>query len=130
MHAEDRTLSVVFETSVRLMVPLFQRPYVWKEPDNWEWHTNWPLPEGADGDQEDFRNHMIHTFGNLSLVTGKLNPSLSKAGWSDKRAALGEHSALAVNRQLQQYEEWDEKRILERSIQIGEIALKLWPRPA
>ena len=36
MHAEDRTLGVVFETTVRLLVPLFQRPYVWKEENNWE----------------------------------------------------------------------------------------------
>lgn len=36
MHAEDRMLGVVFETTVRLMVPLFQRPYVWNEERNWE----------------------------------------------------------------------------------------------
>ncbi len=36
MHAEDRTLGIVFETSVRMMVPLFQRPYVWNESKNWE----------------------------------------------------------------------------------------------
>jgi len=36
MHAEDRALGVVFETTVRLLVPLFQRPYVWKEENNWE----------------------------------------------------------------------------------------------
>ncbi len=36
MHAEDRTLSVVFETSVRLVVPLLQRPYVWNKEKNWE----------------------------------------------------------------------------------------------
>ena len=36
MHAEDRTLGVVFETTVRLLVPLFQRPYVWKQENNWK----------------------------------------------------------------------------------------------
>lgn len=93
-----------------------------------EWHANWPLPEGADGDQEDLRNHMVHTFGNLSLVNGKLNPSLSNAGWIDKKAALGEHSALAMNRLLQQHDDWDEKHILRRGMQMAEIAVTLWPR--
>lgn len=36
MHAENRTFGVVFETTVRLLVPLFQRPYVWKQDNNWE----------------------------------------------------------------------------------------------
>jgi uncharacterized protein with ParB-like and HNH nuclease domain len=36
MHAEDRPLSVVFETTVRLLVPLYQRPYVWKQENNWD----------------------------------------------------------------------------------------------
>jgi len=94
-----------------------------------EWRKNWPLPEGADGEQEDFRNHMIHTFGNLSLVTSKLNPSLSNAAWSKKKSALMEHSALALNRQLQEYAEWNEKWILLRSKQMARVALKLWPRP-
>ncbi len=36
MQAYDRTLSVVFDLNVRLMIPLFQRPYVWKREENWE----------------------------------------------------------------------------------------------
>ena len=40
MHAEDRTLGVVFETTVRLLVPLFQQPYVWKEGYCAHWCVN------------------------------------------------------------------------------------------
>jgi uncharacterized protein with ParB-like and HNH nuclease domain len=36
MQANDRTLSVVFDLNIRLMIPLFQRPYVWKQEENWE----------------------------------------------------------------------------------------------
>jgi len=36
VHAEDRTLGVVFEATAHLQVPLFQRPYVWKQQENWE----------------------------------------------------------------------------------------------
>lgn len=36
MQATDRTLSVVFDLNIRLMIPLFQRPYVWKQEENWE----------------------------------------------------------------------------------------------
>lgn len=35
MQATDRTLSVVFDLNIRLLVPLFQRPYVWEEEENW-----------------------------------------------------------------------------------------------
>ncbi|TFH11267.1 MAG: DUF262 domain-containing protein [Candidatus Atribacteria bacterium] len=36
MYAEDRILSVVFEATAHLQVPLFQRPYVWNREENWE----------------------------------------------------------------------------------------------
>jgi uncharacterized protein with ParB-like and HNH nuclease domain len=36
LHAEDRTLGVVFDAVAHLQVPLFQRPYVWKQEENWE----------------------------------------------------------------------------------------------
>lgn len=36
MKAESRTLQRIFEQSIRYCVPLFQRPYVWNESENWE----------------------------------------------------------------------------------------------
>jgi len=36
MKAESRALSRIFEQTIRYQVPLFQRPYVWKQEENWE----------------------------------------------------------------------------------------------
>lgn len=36
MEAHPRRLKTVFRTDVRLVVPLFQRPYVWDEDEQWE----------------------------------------------------------------------------------------------
>jgi uncharacterized protein with ParB-like and HNH nuclease domain len=40
VEAGPRTVKFIFEQSRRLVVPLFQRPYVWKREEQWEplWH--------------------------------------------------------------------------------------------
>ena len=58
-----------------------------------------------------------------------MNSSLSNQPWPKKKLALKEYSALALNRQLQQYDEWDEKWILARGKQMANLALTVWPRP-
>src|SRR3954454_16936292 len=35
MQANKRSLGHIFDPSLRLVVPLFQRPYVWKQEANW-----------------------------------------------------------------------------------------------
>lgn len=36
MEAHPRTLRYIFRQEVRLLVPLFQRPYVWEAETQWE----------------------------------------------------------------------------------------------
>src|SRR5262249_1625214 len=36
MNATKRSLGQIFDPSIRLVVPLFQRPYVWEQEKNWE----------------------------------------------------------------------------------------------
>lgn len=36
MQANDRALGNVFDLNIRLKIPLFQRPYVWKQEENWK----------------------------------------------------------------------------------------------
>jgi hypothetical protein len=43
-----------------------------------KWHAHWPLL--AAGNEAE-REHIIHTFGNLTLLTGKLNSKVSNAAW-------------------------------------------------
>ena len=36
MDAKSRQLNSIFDPNVFFQVPLFQRPYVWRERENWE----------------------------------------------------------------------------------------------
>jgi len=36
MDANSRNLGVIFDMTLKMMIPLFQRPYVWNEEQNWE----------------------------------------------------------------------------------------------
>jgi len=91
------------------------------------WEENWPLADTSPEARER-RGTLLHTFGNLTLVTEKLNPSLSNAGWSKKRQALQQHSALTLNRMLLGNEIWDEETIRGRNRLIADLALGIWPR--
>jgi hypothetical protein len=95
-----------------------------------KWRTNWPLPEGATLEEEMKRDETLHHFGNLTLLTNKLNPSLSNAPWAEKKTALMEHSALAMNRELQFASQWNENTIADRGAEMFKLVLRIWPRPS
>ena len=92
------------------------------------WQTNWHIPNG-DNEANERRNHAIHTIGNLTLVTGPLNSSLSNAAWEEKRESLYEHSVLSLNKQLVRDwpQVWDETTIEERAVRLHESAVLVWP---
>lgn len=106
-------------------------------PQSWEDH--WPLPADQDpGHAKDRRNALLHTIGNLTLVTKKLNPSLSNAPWlaassagKSKRAGLHGHSILRLNHELVHSNEdaWDEDRIEARSALLLQHAIAVWGPP-
>ena len=66
-----------------------------------------------------------------TLVTNKLNSSLSHSPWSSKREALNEQSVLMLNRRLVDHwpNEWNEETIDERSLELAEIVCRVWPGP-
>ena len=95
-----------------------------------KWQSNWPFPSGVNGEHEARRNQLVHTFGNLTLVTDSLNPTLSNGAWRDKRPALLKYSILALNHAFQDQDEWNEEAIIQRGRELGKVALTLWSRPA
>ncbi|MFH5230312.1 DUF262 domain-containing protein [Antrihabitans spumae] len=94
------------------------------------WTENWPLPTDptAADTEEECRDALIHTIGNLTLVTSKLNSTLSNGSWASKRAHLLAHSALTLNRSLPPT--WTTADIEARSKYLGNAAITMWPRPA
>jgi hypothetical protein len=94
------------------------------------WTTeNWPLPEDTQ-EAKDARGALIHTFGNLTLVTGSLNSSLSNDTWIKKSKTLQKYSILLLNADLQVVGEWNETAIKNRSKGLFRLAKNIWPFPS
>ncbi len=96
------------------------------------WIEHWPLPSDVSAEERDLR---VHGIGNLTLVSGKLNPTMSNAPWlandatpASKKEALRQHSRLDINRQLLATagDTWDETKIAQRAEQLFDIAAKIW----
>ena len=98
-------------------------------PVGWE-KEDWPLPEDVDTDAATYqRNTLIHSIGNLTLATQKLNSSMSNDPWNNKRNELQEHSVLLLNNELLTRPTWDEEPIRSRSRRVAELVSARWPGP-
>lgn len=114
------------------------------------WEEDWPLVSpDEDSLSEDERRIQeeaarrnreshLHLLGNLTLVTGSLNPAMGNDPWAAKRAALGEHSTLLLNKQLIYGTDtdpptdgsvFDESRIDARGSILADLILREWPGP-
>ena len=94
-------------------------------PQSWDAH--WPFAEGED---QASREGLVHTLGNLTLVTAALNAAASNKSWADKRAALDKHSVLRINRDLLDSagDAWSHAQIRTRTEQLTAVVLDIWRR--
>lgn len=113
------------------------------------WAEHWPLANGKTApcesallaihsghtlDEEtkalmETREEAVNTFGNLTLLTSSLNPSIGNEGWKIKRKQLRQHSLLVMNREIANKEKWDEKSIKARSADLAKVANEIWKSP-
>ena len=99
-------------------------------PVGWN-QRNWPLPADIDTDVAALqRNSIIHSIGNLTLTTQKLNSSMSNSPWANKRNELQEHSVLLLNNELIVQTSWDEATIRSRSRRMADLVIERWPGPS
>jgi hypothetical protein len=98
-----------------------------------KWSSHWPPGEGYRGEAD--RDRLIHTIGNLTLLTSRLNSKVSNAAWlgaDGKREALHAHDVFFLNRDL--YDKavaaWTDDAIRARTDEIAGIVVKIWPVPA
>lgn len=96
-----------------------------------KWINNWPLADNADADT---RNHVIKTLGNFTLLTQKLNASISNSSWSvkvngrnNKEALKTYANGLLTLAGVLDINDWNENTINARSIWIACKASKVWP---
>jgi len=95
-----------------------------------KWVTHWPLDAGGDSDA---RDRLVHTLGNLTLLTGRLNSKVSNGPWlgdDGKRAGLIGHDVLMLNRDMRARDgAWTENAIKQRTDDLIQIIAAIWPVP-
>jgi hypothetical protein len=97
-----------------------------------KWATHWPTPDGPLGESE--RDRLIHTIGNLTLLTGPLNSKVSNGPWSGdegKWRALEAHDVLMLNRDLRDTAPaaWTHDLIRARTDEMARMVIDIWPVP-
>ncbi len=112
-----------------------------------KWFENWPL-NGTSVIEDDFvvaqhavmteedkegkyhlimdRNRLLHTFGNLTILTSALNPSVSNASFPIKKEKICSQSTLIINQYFQSKEEWNEEEITIRSKSLFKSISQIW----
>ena len=114
-----------------------------------KWQENWPLATDTQPTNADFmlasfwmeeddtivgqivrRNRLIHSVGNLTLVTPLFNSKVSNKNFMVKKKALADQSVLILNRSITRKAKWNENKIEQRSNWISELAKNIWPFPS
>jgi Protein of unknown function DUF262/Protein of unknown function (DUF1524)/Restriction Enzyme Adenine Methylase Associated len=96
-----------------------------------KWQAHWPLREG---NSEARRERIIHTLGNLTLLTGSLNSKVSNGPWvgtAGKRQALRAHDVLFLNRDIDEQagEHWTDEAVGARTQKLARVISEVWPVP-
>lgn len=103
-------------------------------PQEWD-DEKWPLSPNSqyksheERRPEETRNRLLNTFGNLTLLTGKLNSSISNAPFVEKKPEVVKHSYIPMNGFFTEKFEWSESSIVERGEELFNYAKKIWARP-
>lgn len=102
-------------------------------PQHWETHWKMAPKENEKADhflvRKERRNTLLHTFGNLTLLTEALNPSVSNGRFKAKKDEILKHSAINLNRFLYQANSWDEDGIIKRGNALFMVARRTWKYP-
>jgi uncharacterized protein with ParB-like and HNH nuclease domain len=96
-------------------------------------YPKWDRGLNESDTPEQRRERLIHSLGNLTLLTQPLNSSISNGPFVDKRKEIVEHSVLRLNRFLAgdvAPKTWDENAIHFRGGQLFELIRLIWPGPS
>jgi hypothetical protein len=110
------------------------------------WRTYWGSDIQGETELAAARDILVDTLGNLTLVTKKLNGTLSNRPWRDqeaavvantgreagvgKRSLLNRYSVLVLNKEIveEHPDLWTENDIRIRAGEITEAVISIWPR--
>ena len=111
------------------------------------WYAKWPI-DGVIPTEEDRlltmltfaeddslagrmvrRNRVLHSLGNLTLVTQSFNSKVSNEAFEKKLPEFKEQSVLMLTKDFVGLPDWNEERIHTRGTSMAAMALKVWPSP-
>lgn len=95
-----------------------------------KWETHWNLSDTATDEDREKRIIAVDKLGNLTLLPGKLNSSISNSGWEKKRGEIQKHDAIFLNKNLLDMspeDKWGEEEIDSRGKYLAGIICKIWP---
>lgn len=108
-------------------------------PQSWEEHwpihdANGQMVERNDSDPAWLnlsaeRRRAVDRIGNLTLVTGSFNGSVSNLSWLVKRPEFEKQRSLVINYAVARADNWGESAIAERAKSLAAAASRLWPAP-
>jgi hypothetical protein len=93
------------------------------------WAETWPV---SDREQAEDRQAHVHRLGNLTLLTRSLNSKVSNSAWLSKRSELQRHNTITLTGRVIQRTEgeaWNEALIDQRTSELIETLLRVWPVP-
>ena len=101
-----------------------------------KWQSKWR--DGTVDEAE--RDRLIHTMGNLTLLTSRLNSKVSNGPWigehgkDGKREGLEAHDVLLLNRELLKKaqkagDKWTDQAIRDRTQEMINTIIAIWPVP-
>jgi hypothetical protein len=111
-----------------------------------KWRPNWSDGIADDPIASTARDRLVQTLGNLTLLTGSLNASLSNRPWLDsdaaivaptgpeagkgKRSLIDKYSLLVLNKEIVQQHPsaWTNSDIESRGLEIVKDVDSIWPR--
>ena len=121
----------IFESKDRIYYKdLFRSEY---RANNPEWETE-PSEDGlADESYKlsfalaDLRSSILQGIGNLTLVTGRHNSSMSNDPFSEKKTSLFQNSLLVMNKEIHGHDIWDFPQINRRTEDLFTYFCSIWP---
>lgn len=72
------------------------------------------------------RNRLLHSLGNLTILTNALNPSISNSSFDDKKREIANQSTLVLNTYFINKTNWNEAEILKRGEKIFDSICLIW----
>lgn len=93
------------------------------------WRETWPAETPEEAEERQAR---VHRLGNLTLLTKSLNSKVSNGPWLAKRSSLQDHNTITLTGRVikrTEYEPWDEALVDERTTELIDKLLEVWPVP-